>query len=469
MADTTASSLAARDEAIAASQRRVDSGRLFAELRTRVARRTVSTDPGLVQEIEDYYSEDIGPAVEQMGFAWQRYDNPVSPGHPFFIADRTEEDAAFTVLLYGHADVQPPQTDQWREGLDPWTLTVDGDRWYGRGSADNKAQHTINLAALEEVIRLSDGHLGFSVRVLFESGEEAGSPGLSEFCASHRDELAADVFIASDGPRISAATPTVFLGSRGTTLLRLTVDERDRSYHSGNWGGVLSNAGTILAHALSSLVDAQGRILVDELRPTGIDDAVRRATDLLSVGTDPGDPSLTDGWGEPGLTPAERLFAWNTLEILDFLCGDPDQPVGAIPGTAHADLQLRYVVGSTTPGSVVSAVRAHLAAAGLDRVTVESRGDMAATRLHPGDPWVRFAMESIEQTTGGMPALVPNLAGTIPNGAFADVLGLPTVWIPHSYPGCAQHAPNEHVLGPLVRESMQMMAGLFWDLRSHRP
>lgn len=118
MAETTASSVAARDEAIAASQRRVDSGQLFAELRTRVARRTVSTDPDLVQEIEDYYSEDIGPAVEQMGFAWQRYDNPVSPGHPFVIADRTEEDAAFTVLLYGHADVQPPQTDQWREA---WT------------------------------------------------------------------------------------------------------------------------------------------------------------------------------------------------------------------------------------------------------------------------------------------------------------------------------------------------------------
>src|SRR5699024_10785283 len=148
-----------------------------------------------------------------------------------------------------------------------------------------------------------------SVKLLVESGEEAGSPGLSQFCADDREELAVDVFIASDGPRMSAETPTVFLGSRGTTLIRLEVDERDRAHHSGNWGGVLPNAGTILAHALATLVDARGRVLVDALRPNGIDDAVRRAASALRVGSDPGDPELTEGWGEPDLSPAERLFA----------------------------------------------------------------------------------------------------------------------------------------------------------------
>jgi hypothetical protein len=52
----------------------------------------------------------------------------------------------------------------------------------------------------------------------------------------------------------------------------------------------------------------------------------------------------------------------------------------------------------------------------------------------------------------------------LPNECFADVLGLPTLWVPHSYAGCSQHAPDEHVLGSIVREGMQMMAGLFWDL-----
>lgn len=54
--------------------------------------------------------------------------------------------------------------------------------------------------------------------------------------------------------------------------------------------------------------------------------------------------------------------------------------------------------------------------------------------------------------------------GSLPNDVFADVLGLPTLWVPHSYPACSQHAPNEHLLAPVVKESLQIMAGLFWDL-----
>jgi hypothetical protein len=44
------------------------------------------------------------------------------------------------------------------------------------------------------------------------------------------------------------------------------------------------------------------------------------------------------------------------------------------------------------------------------------------------------------------------------------VLGLPTLWVPHSYAGCSQHAPDEHVLAPVLREGLQLMTGLFWDL-----
>ena len=55
---------------------------------------------------------------------------------------------------------------------------------------------------------------------------------------------------------------------------------------------------------------------------------------------------IVDGWGEPGLTAAERVFGWNTLELLAFGCGDPARPVGAIPGVARATLQLRFVVGT---------------------------------------------------------------------------------------------------------------------------
>jgi hypothetical protein len=56
------------------------------------------------------------------------------------------------------------------------------------------------------------------------------------------------------------------------------------------------------------------------------------------------------------------------------------------------------------------------------------------------------------------------MGGSLPNDVFADILGLPTVWVPHSVPACSQHAPNEHLLAPEAHEALQIMAGLLWDL-----
>ena len=71
---------------------------------------------------------------------------------------------------------------------------------------------------------------------------------------------------------------------------------------------------------------------------------------------------------------------------------------------------------------------------------------------------------SIETTTAKKAAILPNLAGSLPNETFAEILGLPTVWVPHSYPGCSQHAPDEHALLSMTREALAMMTGLFWDI-----
>jgi len=87
-----------------------------------------------------------------------------------------------------------------------------------------------------------------------------------------------------------------------------------------------------------------------------------------------------------------------------------------------------------------------------------------ATRLLPDHPWVEWTRASIAKTTGKDVVVLPNLGGTLPNDVFADVLGMPTVWIPHSYPGCSQHAPNEHLLAPVAREALQIMTGVWWDL-----
>lgn len=168
-------------------------------------------------------------------------------------------------------------------------------------------------------------------------------------------------------------------------------------------------------------------------------------------------------WGEPELTPVERVFGWNTLEVLALGAGTPEAPTSAIPGRAVAHCQLRFVVG-TDWSNVENVLREHLDGHGLTMVDVDVGHGVAATRVDPGNAWVRWTEASLRETTGAEPALLPNLGGTLPNAAFADTLGIPTIWVPHSYPACAQHAPDEHLLRPLAHEALQIMAGVFWDL-----
>jgi acetylornithine deacetylase/succinyl-diaminopimelate desuccinylase-like protein len=262
---------------------------------------------------------------------------------------------------------------------------------------------------------------------------------------------------------VAAARPTVFLGSRGAVEFTLSLRRTDGAHHSGNWGGVLRNPATVVLNAVASIVNGKGQILVDRLRPPPVPGPVKQAVADIEVGGNPGDPAIDAGWGEPGLTAAERLVGWNTIEVLATAAGTPDRPVNAIPASAWATCQLRFVVG-TDYGDLETTLRDHLDSQGLGMVNVQVGNAIPATRTDLQNKWVARVIHSLTETTGKRPAVLPNLGGTLPNDAFATELGMPTVWIPHSYPACAQHAPNEHLLAPVVREGLQMMAGLFWDL-----
>lgn len=440
-----------------------DEGQFQTELARRVAFATESdADPKAVA-LADYLHLDIIPALDTLGFESNVFPNPTGKAGPILVSTRTEDPRLPTLLTYGHGDVVSGQDADWREGLAPWKLIIEGDRWYGRGTADNKGQHTINFSALRHVIQARSGRLGFNVKVLMETGEEAGSPGLRTFCEEHRDLLNADLFIASDGPRVSADRPTLFLGSRGLVTFSLSVECRKQGYHSGNWGGVLRNPAIVLSHALAALVDASGRILVDGLRPPPISAEVRQALLGVPVGGGDDDPDVDVDWGEPELTHAERLVGWNTLEILAMTSGSPSKPVNAIPPTATAHCQLRFVPG-TDWQALENHVRQHLDARGFQAVKITVLKHRPATRLDLKSPWVGWARNSLANSTEEPITVLPNLAGSLPNDVFAETLGLPTVWIPHSYPACSQHAPNEHLLGSIARQGLQIMAGVFWDL-----
>lgn len=454
-----------RQAAIERASRHFDSGDFRADLARRVAIRTESQVFEARREEMDAYLREMRGTLEGMGYACEILENPSPLAGPFLVADRHERGDLPTVLTYGHGDVTHGQEGEWEADRDPWSVTEDGDRWYGRGTVDNKGQHSINLAALNCCIQ-ERGALGFNSRVLIEMGEECGSPGLRDFASANRERLSADVLIASDGPRIRPEHPTVYTGTRGLFAFDVSVTLREGGHHSGNWGGLISSASVILVNALSTVVDMRGQIRVPELRPEGsLTDAVRKALEGLSVDGGAEGPEIDPEWGEQGLTPTERVFGWNSFEIVAMIAGDPDRPQNAVPPTARARCQLRMVVG-TESTDIVPALERHFEREGFTqvRVTPAGRGEMKATRLDPDHPLVRWAAASLTETTDKKTDILPNLGGSLPNDVFTDIIGVPTLWVPHSYASCSQHAPNEHALKPILREGLRGMTGLFWDV-----
>jgi acetylornithine deacetylase/succinyl-diaminopimelate desuccinylase-like protein len=451
-----------RTEAIDHAHRQFQSGEFLIELDRRVGYRTESQNAERSDALRAYLTEEMQPAFSELDFTTRLIESPTGKA-PFLFAEHRESDTAPTVLMYGHGDVVDGMVGEWRGGLDPWRTTRIDNRVYGRGTADNKGQHSINLAALRAVRAARGGKLGFNAKFIIEMGEEIGSPDLGKVCQLHRDELKADLFVGSDGPRLAADRPTVFLGCRGGLRIHLDVNLREGGHHSGNWGGVLANPATILANAIATLVDGHGRLKLEALKPPRLTNQIRSFLADVEIKPMADEPALSEGWGEEGLSAAERLYAWNTLEVLAISSGNIEKPANAIPGRARAVLQLRFVV-DTKFDQAVDAVRTHLHANGFPMIEVSATQSFVASRTDFDSLWIKWAADSIQRTTGKPPAVLPNFGGSLPNDVFSDGLGLPTIWVPHSYPGCSQHAPDEHILLSVTEEALGIMAGLFWDL-----
>ncbi len=362
---TQKSQMTLRADAIAHAARQFDEGRFEADLNDLVGIASESQKPDNLSALRHYLSDGIQPRLAALGFDTRIMDNPDPSSGPFLIAQRHEDDALPTLLHYGHGDTVHGQAEAWEAARAPFALTRDGVRIYGRGSADNKGQHLVNIAAMAAVLAVRDA-LGFNAKWIIETSEETGSPGLAAFFEAHREMLAADVLIASDGPRLQPDTPTVFLGARGALNFHLEVNLREGAHHSGNWGGLLADPAMVLAHALACITDQRGQINVPEWRPTSLSDDVRAAIRDLPL-DGPDGPAIDPDWGEADLTPAERCLGWNSFAVLASHSGVAEAPVDSISGHARATCQLRFVVGTDT-GDILPALRRHLDANGFERV-----------------------------------------------------------------------------------------------------
>ncbi len=369
-------------------------------------------------------------------------------GHPIVYGDwlNAGEDAP-TVLVYGHYDVQPVDPiDLWHS--DPFEPDIRDGEIYARGASDDKGQAFIHIKAVESALA-ANGSLPVNVKVLLEGEEEIGSPNLESFVVEHKDLLAADYGLVSDGRIISAEQPSIVYGLRGLTYMEVRLRGPKRDLHSGAYGGSVHNPAQALAEIIAALHDEDGRVTIP-----GFYENVRELTEQerAALSEVPGglplwqkETGLTYPWGEPDYSILERVSARPTCEVNGIWGGfQGEGGKTVIPAEAGAKISMR-LVADQDPERVAQLFADYvreLAPEGMQvEVVKHSTGWWALTPLE--SPAMQAAAAAYAGTWGVEPVFTRE-GGSIPIVAtFQKELGAPVVLMGFGLDDSI-HSPNEH-------------------------
>jgi acetylornithine deacetylase/succinyl-diaminopimelate desuccinylase-like protein len=386
-------------------------------------------------------------AAELRRIGAQRVEVSETGGHPIVVAERIEDPNLPTIVIYGHYDVQPGDPlDLWKTS--PFEPIVRDGRMLGRGSADDKGQILIHLAALEALLS-TRGKLPVNVKYLFEGEEESSSVNLERWMAANPERCSGDAVIISDSGFFDGNRPALTVGLRGITYMQVDVRNSDVDLHSGSYGGAVINPANALASMIASLHDENRHVTVpgfydDVVELTPDDRAAFAALPFNEASYLAGiDAKATQG--EAGFSTVERRGARPTLDVNGIwggFTGDGSKTI--IPAHAHAKISCRLVTAQD-PAKIALQVEAALKAAaprGL-QVEVQNLGNGYPFLTPLGDPYLSAAASALKETFGADPLYIRE-GGSIPIAAlFQRELSLPVVLLGFTPPDDNAHAPNE--------------------------
>ena len=396
--------------------------------------------------------------------------------------------ATRTLGIYVHYDGQPADPRNWTHppfeptlysasmeaGGEPIPMPGPGEavdpewRVYARSAGDDKAP----ISAVVTVLHAfrEGGVMPTSNLVFFFDGEEeAGSRNLGRYMEMRAEKLdEVDIWLFCDGPAHQSGRPQLTFGVRGAMGMEVTVYGATRNLHSGHYGNWTPDTGSILAHLLATMKDADGNVLVegwyDTAEPIGEEEqaALESIPDV--------DPLLREelglAWteGQPE-TIAERLLL-PALNIRGLTSGNTGALArNVIPNTAVAALGIRLVKGND-PAHLRQLVVNHIERQGFHVVPedpdMETRlrypriakvtggGGYPAARTEMADPFVQqvigAASRAADRAFGpGSLVLAPGMGGTLPLYLFTDVAGKPAIVVPVANHDNNQHAPDENL------------------------
>jgi acetylornithine deacetylase/succinyl-diaminopimelate desuccinylase-like protein len=422
-------------------------------------------------------------------------------GNPAVFGERRVPGATRTVLFYCHYDTKPIPLAGWlqpdpiepvfRRGLAddgapivPWREIADdelgGVRLYARGASDDKGPiwcH-LNAIALMDAVGLAPR---VNVKFIFDGEEEIGSPFFGEFADRHRDLLAADLVIITDGPKHASGRPTISGGARGVMKIELEIEAARRDLHSGNFA--VPNPAWKLNGLLASMATPDGVPLIEAFEEDVVPPTAGERQMMAALPLDL--PALEKELGVklPG-DYLDRVMFHPTLTIRGLSSGFVGKEANTIiPHRATVSIDIRMVKNQRW-AKVYDRVIEHIRAQGFTvqgaeeplpdelrgkavRVVDKGGYDPAKTSLEL--PVSREIIASVERAHGGERAvLMPTLGGSVPMFAFTDVLQFPTLLVPYANANNRQHSPNEHLRLDHLFQGVRTTAQVLIDMGGAR-
>jgi acetylornithine deacetylase/succinyl-diaminopimelate desuccinylase-like protein len=369
--------------------------------------------------------------------------------HPLVYAEWLGAPGKPTVLFYGHYDVQPP------EPLELWTsppfepAVRDGNLW-ARGSADDKGQVHIHLAALDSLMKVR-GRLPMNIKIIVEGEEEVGSGNLYEFMRKNASKLKADALLVSDTSMVAPGVPSISYGLRGLSYFQVEITGAKQDLHSGVFGGAAPNPLQVMAELFARLHDRNGRVAVPgfyrDVKPLGKQE--RRDLRALPWSEKEfrrflGVRELT---GEKGYTAMERLWCRPTLELNGMWGGYTGEGAKTvIPSKAYAKFSTR-LVPNQDPRKVARQVEKQVRrllpkSVTCKFVTLSLGKPFLAPYNHP----IFQAAQRALSEGFGRKAVFIREGGSIPFVTEAqDLLKVPCVLMGFGLADENAHAPDEHL------------------------
>ena len=376
-----------------------------------------------------------------------------------------------SVLIYGHYDVQP-EGDPALWNSPPFTAELRGDKLFGRGTADNKGQHYAHLLALRYLRENDPGVFeGVRVKFILDGDEERGSFTLPSVLSADPELFRADFVYASDGPSLVTDRPTIVGAVRGILDFQLVVRNSSTDLHSGNFGGIARSATRDLVALLESMVDPDGRVLID-----GFYDDVDAPEEVEAGALGDIHPIVRRIIAERGITPAPVMDGlshafqnqlYPTLNINGLRAGGVyGERRTIIPTEAVVSVDCR-LVPSMDPERVMRVIRAHVDSWSRDRgvrVEIDFGSPMKPTRSSLLSEWKDIVQHALTLGFGVEPVLVPRLGGSLPLQSFPEILGMDVVLVPYALPDENNHAPDENLDIPYFRSGVVSTAALIRSL-----